>query len=192
MKKIDKHYYALVVSLFIFLIFVTKIFANENTNFLTLKNDEVNLRQGPSFKYPIKLIYKKKYLPVIILDKSETWRKIRDFENNSGWVHVSQLSKKKSAINIKNNSIIYKKPTIYSKPIARLEVGKLVIIKRCKLKWCKISSGALVDGFTKILYGEKLIKIFKFYFRSKRSRFITFVQADIKSARNLVLESSEA
>ena len=100
MKKIDKHYYTLVVALFIFLIFVTKIFANENTNFLTLKNDEVNLRQGPSFEYPIKLIYKKKYLPVIILDKSETWRKIRDFENNSGWIHVSQLSKKKSAINI--------------------------------------------------------------------------------------------
>ena len=141
MKKIDKHYYAVVVSLFIFLIFVTKIFANENTNFLTLKNDEVNLRQGPSFEYPIKLIYKKKYLPVIILDKSETWRKIRDFENNSGWVHISQLSKKKSAINIKNNSIIYKKPTIFSKPIAKLETGRLMLIKKCKIKWCKITSG---------------------------------------------------
>ena len=35
--------------------------------FLSLKNNEVNLRQGPSFEYPIKLIYKKKYLPVIII-----------------------------------------------------------------------------------------------------------------------------
>ena len=109
------------------------------------------MRQGPSFEYPIKLIYKKKYLPVIILDKSETWRKIRDFENNSGWIHVSQLSKKKSAINIKNNSIIYKKPTIYSKPIARLEVGRLVIIKRCKLKWCKIITGDF-NGWIKKKY----------------------------------------
>ncbi len=141
MKKIDKPCYTLVVALFIFLIFVTKIFANENTNFLTLKNDEVNLRQGPSFEYPIKLIYKKKYLPVTILDKSDTWRKISDFENNSGWIHVSQLSKKKSAINIKNNSIIYKKPTIFSKPIAKLETGRLMLIKKCKIKWCKITSG---------------------------------------------------
>ena len=141
MKKIDKHYYALIVLLFIFLTFVTKIFANENANFLTLKNDEVNLRQGPSFEYPIKLIYKKKYLPVIILDKSETWRKISDFENNSGWIHVSQLSKKKSAINIKNNSIIYKKPTIFSKPIAKLETGRLMLIKKCKDEWCKINTG---------------------------------------------------
>ena len=143
MKKKNKNFYAFKVLFITFLFFIPKTFANENVNvnFLTLKNNEVNLRQGPSFKYPIKLIYKKKHLPVKILDKSETWRKIRDFENNSGWIHVSQLSKKKSAINIKNNSIIYKKPTIYSKPIARLEVGKLVIIKRCKLKWCKISSG---------------------------------------------------
>ena len=77
--------------------------AEEKINFLTLKNSKVNLRQGPSFKYPVKLIYKKKYLPVIILDKFETWREIKDFENNSGWIHVSQLSKKKSAINIKKN-----------------------------------------------------------------------------------------
>ena len=109
--------------------------------FLSLKNNEVNLRQGPSLEYPIKLIYKKKYLPVIILDKSETWRKIRDFENNTGWIHVSQLSKKKSAINIKDNSVIHKKPTIYSKPIVKLENGRLVLINKCKIKWCKVTSG---------------------------------------------------
>ena len=141
MKKINKNYYVLILSLFIILTFAPGIFANENINFLTLKNNEVNLRQGPSFKYPIKLIYKKKYLPVIILDKSETWRKISDFENNSGWIHVSQLSKKKSAINIKNNSIIYKKPTIFSKPIAKLETGRLMLIKNCKNEWCKINTG---------------------------------------------------
>ena len=83
-------------------------------NFLSLKNTEVNLRQGPSFEYPIKLIYKKKYLPVVILDNSGTWRKIIDFKNNSGWIHISQLSKKKSAINTKNNSVLYKLSTIYS------------------------------------------------------------------------------
>ena len=122
--------------------FLTPVsFANENINFLTLKKNEVNLRQGPSLKYPIKLIYKKKYLPVIILDELGPFRKIKDFENNTGWIHIALLSKKKSAINIKNNSILFKKPTIYSKPIAKLESGRLVLIKKCNLKWCKISSG---------------------------------------------------
>ena len=141
MKKKNKHYYTFLILFFLILFFIPKSFSNESINFLSLKNNEVNLRQGPSFEYPIKLIYKKKYLPVIILGKFESWRHIKDFENNSGWIHISQLSKKKSAINIKNNSIIYKKPTIYSKPIAKLEVGRLVLIKKCKTKWCKITSG---------------------------------------------------
>ena len=75
------------------------------------------------------------------MDESETWKKIKDFENNSGWIHVSQLSKKKTAICTKNNSTLYKKPTIFSKPIAKLEIGRLVLIKKCKTKWCKITSG---------------------------------------------------
>ena len=155
MKKNNQKYLISLVLFFSILFFLSKLLANEKINFLSLKNNEVNLRQGPSFKYPIKLTYNKKYLPVIILDKSETWRKIKDFENNSGWIHVSQLSKKNSAINIKNNSILFKKPTIYSKPIAKLEAGRLVLIKKCKIEWCKISSGNYVGWvFKNTLWGK--------------------------------------
>ena len=95
MKKNNKHYLVILLLFFSIIFFLPKSLANENINFLSLKNNKVNLRQGPSFEYPIKFIYKKKYLPVEILDESETWRKIRDFENNSGWIHISQVSKKK-------------------------------------------------------------------------------------------------
>ena len=141
MKKKDKNYYTFLILFFLIILLIQKSFASESINFLSLKNNEVNVRVGPSKKYPIKFTYKKKYLPLEILDKSETWRKIKDFEKNSGWIHISQLSKKKSAINAKNNSILYKKSTIYSEPIAKLEIGRLVLIKKCKDKWCKITSG---------------------------------------------------
>ena len=155
MKKNNKHHLVFLVLFFSILFFLPISFANENVNFLSLKNNEVNLRQGPSFEYPIKFTYIKKYLPVEILDKSETWRKIKDLENNSGWIHTSQLSKKKSAINIKNNSLLYKKSTIYSKPIAKLESGRLVLIKKCKVKWCKISSGGYKGWILKnVLWGR--------------------------------------
>ena len=155
MKKYNKPYLFILVLFFVIVIFLPKSFANENINFLSLKNNKVNLRQGPSFEYPIKLTYKKKYLPILILDKSETWRKIKDFESNSGWIHVSQLSKKKSAINKKNNSVLYKKPTIYSKPIAKLEIGRLVLIKKCQTKWCKITSGGFKGWvFKSSLWGK--------------------------------------
>jgi len=149
-KKINKYY------LFFLLIFFANLsFASEDHFFLSLKKNEVNLRQGPSLEYPIKLIYKKKYLPVIILDKSGPFRKIKDFQNNTGWIHVALLSKKKSAINIKNNSILYKNPTIYSKPIAKLESGRLVLIKKCNQKWCKIRSGEFIGWINKsFLWGK--------------------------------------
>jgi len=142
MIKNNKYYFFFLILIFFILVFFSETNADEGKKFLSLKNNESNLRQGPSLEYPIKLVYKKKYLPVIIIDKSGTWIKIQDFEKNSGWMHISQLSKKKSAINIKNNSILYKKPTIYSKPIAKLEIGRLVLIKKCKIKWCKIKSGS--------------------------------------------------
>ena len=65
MKK-NKNFYVFKVLFITFLFFIPKTFANENVNvnFLTLKNNEVNLRQGPSFEYPIKLIYKKNIYPL--------------------------------------------------------------------------------------------------------------------------------
>ena len=152
MEKKNKYYLVSLILFFLILFCFSDSSANENKKFLSLKNNEVNLRQGPSFEYPIKLTYKKKYLPVIIIDQSEAWRQIKDFENNLGWIHISQLSKRKSAINIINNSVIFKKSTIYSKPIAKLELGRLVLIKKCKEKWCKITTG----GFTGWIFESSL------------------------------------
>jgi len=109
--------------------------------FLTLRNDKVNLRQGPSFDYPVKIFYKKKFLPVLIQDKSDNFRKVKDHENNSGWIHVSQLSKKKAAITTDDNLILFSNSTFYSNPIAVLKKGRLVRIDKCKEKWCKIKTG---------------------------------------------------
>tara|TARA_A100001011_G_scaffold400724_1_gene517984 strand:- start:5336 stop:5776 length:441 start_codon:yes stop_codon:yes gene_type:complete len=134
-----------VVIIFFFLI--TNLFSSEEY-FLTLRNDKVNLRQGPSFEYPIKLFYKKKYLPVLVQDKSNNFIKIRDHENNTGWIHISQLSKKKSGINIDENLIVFQNPTLYSKPLVILQKGRLCIIKRCKNIWCKIKTGD-VNGWVK-------------------------------------------
>ena len=109
-----------------------------NEYFLTLRNDETNLRQGPSFEYPIKLFYKKKFVPVLVQDKFENFRKIIDHENNSGWIHVSQLSKKKAAIIIEDELLIFSKPSKYFKPSARLKKGRLCKILKCKEGWCKV------------------------------------------------------
>ena len=113
---------------------------SQDEYFLTLRYDKVNLRQGPSHEYPVKIFYKKKFLPVLVQDQSDNFRKIRDHENNTGWIHISQLSKKKAAIVIDDDLIMFKNPTVYSKPIVLLKKGKLSKIIKCKVEWCKAES----------------------------------------------------
>ena len=130
------------IAIFLFtFIFSINLSHAETKYYLTLRSDKVNLRQGPSLNHPVKLIYKKKFLPVLIIDKSYNFRKIIDHENNSGWIHISQLSKKKAALNEYNKSIIFKKPSEYSEPLVLLEKGRLCIVKKCKNDWCKIKTG---------------------------------------------------
>ncbi len=135
---INKKIKILILISFFNILLINGTASSEKDYFLTLKYNKVKVRQGPSFKHPVKFIYKKKYLPIKVTDSKDNFRKIIDLKNNNGWIHVSQLTKKKSAINIHNLSIIFKKPNIYSQPMAKLEKGKVVIVKKCKEDWCKI------------------------------------------------------
>ena len=129
-----------IIIIILFFLNSQNLFSSDDVYFLTLRYDKVNLRQGPSKDYPVKIFYKKKFLPVIVLDRSDNFRKIKDHENNTGWIHISQLSKKKAAIVIDEEQMMFGGPTIYSKPIAKLEIGRLVNISKCEDKWCKIKT----------------------------------------------------
>ena len=106
--------------------------------FLSLKKNKVNVRYGPSFNSPIKYIYKKINLPIKQIDKKENFRRIIDYKKNSGWIHISQLSKKTAAIVIEDKLIVFNNPTIYSKPKVVLNKGRLCLIVKCKNEWCKV------------------------------------------------------
>jgi len=118
-----------------FSLFFFSIVAAEDI-FLSLKKNKVNVRYGPSFEFPIKYVYKKIDFPIKQIDKKENFRRIIDIKNNSGWIHVSQLKKINSVITLENK-IMFKKPTVFSKPIAKIEKGRLLIIQNCDKEWCK-------------------------------------------------------
>ena len=129
----------IVIYIFCLFLFFSNSYSEINKKFLMLKNNKVNVRYGPSFDYPIKYIYKKIKLPVQIIDKKENFRRIIDHKKNSGWIHISQLRKSKSLI-VTSQKILFKKPTKYSKPLARLDVGRLLLIKKCEKNWCNIET----------------------------------------------------
>ena len=107
--------------------------------FLSLKKNKVNVRYGPSFDSPIKYFYKKMNLPIKQIDKKENWRRIIDFKNNSGWIHWSQLKKVNSIIPLENK-ILFKKPSIFSEPLAKIKKGRVLVLDKCDGIWCKVKS----------------------------------------------------
>ncbi len=122
----------------------------------SLKNNKVNVRLGPSKTYPVKWIYTNKYLPVEIIDEQDNWKKIKDFENDVGWVHISQLSRKKSTLTLKDNLIIFSNPTIYSKPKAKVEIHQVFLVDKCIKSWCLVKNDQIHGWITKeFLWGMK-------------------------------------
>ena len=123
--------------IFVLFFFPSHVFSNEV--FLSLKKNKVNVRYGPSFDSPIKFVYKKINLPIKQIDKKENWRRIIDLKNNSGWIHSSQLMHINSVIPLEDK-ILFNKPTIFSKPLAKIKKGRVLIITKCSEDWCKIKS----------------------------------------------------
>jgi SH3-like domain-containing protein len=121
---------------------------NAEEKFLSLKKNKTNVRYGPGLDYPIKYIYRKVNLPVKQIDKKENWRRVIFLDNNSGWIHWSQLKPSNSFIALKEK-ILFKKPSNFSKPLAKLEKGRLLVIKKCESKWCNIKTDEYT-GWTKI------------------------------------------
>ena len=122
----------------IYVFFPFYVFSNET--FLSLKKNKVNVRYGPGFEYPIKYIYKKINLPIKQIDKKENFRRIIDFKNNSGWIHVSQLKKVNSVIP-KENKILFNKPSSFSKPLAKIKKGRVLLLQNCDDNWCRVKTG---------------------------------------------------
>ena len=136
----------LIFFISIFVFFPFYVFSNET--FLSLKKDKVNVRYGPGFEYPIKYIYKKINLPIKQIDKKENFRRIIDLKNNSGWIHVSQLKKVNSIIP-KEDKILFSKPSNFSKPLAKIEKGRVLLLQNCNKNWCKVKTGSY-KGWVKI------------------------------------------
>ena len=123
----------------ILFIFFFSYTVNAEEIFLSLKKNKVNVRYGPSFESPVKFVYKKINLPIKQIDKKENWRRIVDLKNNSGWIHSSQLKPINSIIPLEDK-ILFKNPTTFSQPLAKIQKGRVLVIQKCNLNWCKVKS----------------------------------------------------
>ena len=116
--------------------------------FVSLDNSETNVRAGPGQKYPIKWVFHRAGLPVEVVLEYENWRKIRDHENQEGWVYHTLLSGKRTGIVLADGEVpVYQMPfeDNEEKSIVNIKLEPYVVvdIESCKGDWCDI----LVTGY---------------------------------------------
>jgi SH3-like domain-containing protein len=106
--------------------------------FVSLRAGEVNVRAGPGTKYPIKWVFKRRGLPVEIIEEFEHWRRIRDFEGEIGWVHQQTLSGRRGVMVMGKVRVMRNRPSTKARAVARVApkvVGRLL---ECAGAWCRI------------------------------------------------------
>lgn len=111
----------------------------EKSYYASIKATEANIRTGPSVRYPIKWLYQRKNWPIEVVATFEGWRKVRDKDNEIGWIHESLLTRKRHVI-IQSNEPqeLYKIPIKTADVILFAEDGVIAELISCKSDWCKI------------------------------------------------------
>ena len=116
--------------------------------FASLRSDEVNVRTGPGTRYPVDWVFKRKGMPVEIVAEYENWRKIRDWQGASGWVHQSLLTGKRSFIIAAKPASLHKTPAAAAEVVAKLEPEVMGEIRSCTGDWCRVRvSSSGVSGW---------------------------------------------
>jgi SH3-like domain-containing protein len=107
--------------------------------FVSLKNEETNARTGPGTRYPIQWVYRRAGMPVEVIEEYDVWRKIRDMEGTTGWVHKTMLDGKRNIlIKGKEPRIIRTEPEADAKPLLKAEPTVTARLIECQLEWCRI------------------------------------------------------
>lgn len=112
--------------------------------FVSLRAGEVNMRTGPGVRYPIDWVYRKRYLPVEIIDEFDTWRQIRDPDGTVGWVHQTMLSGRRSVIVVEEQQVLRRDPDPNATGIVKLDPGVIGKLERCDQAWCLLEFGTYV------------------------------------------------
>ena len=106
--------------------------------FVSLDSDRVHLRYGPGRDYPISWVLARKGLPVEIIAEFDTWRKVQLHDGDSGWVHSSLLSSRRTVM-IKNAiAELRRTPADDARVVLRAEPGVIGELLDCAQDWCRV------------------------------------------------------
>ena len=107
----------------------------------SISEPEARMRVGPNLDYPSNWIYRRRDLPVKVVQVLGNWRKIEDSAGAQGWMHVRLLSDTATAIVNRGAAEMRGKPSENAKLLYRVEPGVVGRISDCSAGWCALDVG---------------------------------------------------
>ncbi|WDR01998.1 SH3 domain-containing protein [Devosia algicola] len=112
--------------------------------FASTRSDPINVRVGPGTKYDVAWIYLKAGIPIEIIAEFDTWRKVRDVDGQTGWIHQNLLSGNRAAY-VKAGGASGEVPMLSSaapdaSPRANLQDGLRVQLNECDGDYCQVTA----------------------------------------------------
>ncbi|MCS6878123.1 MAG: SH3 domain-containing protein [Geminicoccaceae bacterium] len=104
--------------------------------FVSLAGEAINVRSGPGKNYPVRFVYSRIGLPVKIVEEFDVWRRVEDHEGDSGWIHGSLLSRRRTVLVIAPLAELRRTPAREARVLARAERGVIARLLDCKSEWC--------------------------------------------------------
>lgn len=106
--------------------------------FASMRSDDVNVRAGPGTRYPVEWVFQRKNMPVEVVAEFDTWRRIRDWQGTTGWVHQSMLTGKRTMVVTAREANLLRTPESGAPSVARLEASVQGNVLSCKGSFCRI------------------------------------------------------
>ena len=108
--------------------------------FVSIRANQANIRHGPGQKYPVIFQFRKRSLPIEIIAEYGLWRKVRDKNNNIGWIHTALLRGQRYAITTTQKYAIPLRHKSSKNSIieAYLAQNLIVRLKTCNVSWCYV------------------------------------------------------
>ena len=103
--------------------------------------DEARMRKGPSPDVPVVWEYRRKDLPVKVIARFETWRKIEDPDGTQGWMAARLLSRTRTAIVTGEIRPMREEPDTSAAVAFRAQPGVVGRITDCQKGWCLFNVG---------------------------------------------------
>jgi SH3-like domain-containing protein len=108
----------------------------------SIASGQAMTRTGPGRNYPGVWLYQRRDLPVRVVKKYQTWRLIQDPDGAQGWMLVTLLSDRRTAI-VKEGQprAVHTGPNDGARVRYMAEPGVVGRIDKCRDDWCRITIG---------------------------------------------------